>query len=90
MSDSDPTPPPLPDRPPPTHPHSAASRPTGCLTAFLVVMGVILLLPGLCTLVLSGGRPFTDQMGSQIATITFTIGFFGIALIWLALSRRRR
>lgn len=86
MSDSDRTPPQTLDRPPP----GAPPRPTGCLTAFLVVVGVILLLPGLCTLVLSGGRPFTDALGSQIATITFTIGFFGIALIWLALSRRRR
>jgi hypothetical protein len=29
-------------------------------------------------------------LGSQIATITLTIGFFGILLIWLAFSRRRR
>lgn len=86
MPDTDLTP----VQPPAARPDGAAPRPTGCLTAFLVVMGVILLLPGLCTLVLSNGRPFTDALGSQIATITFTIGFFGIALIWLALSRRRR
>jgi hypothetical protein len=90
MNDTDPTPPQTPDRPPPAHPNGTPSRPTGCLTAFLVSVGVILLLPGLCTLVVSGGRPFTDGPGSEIATITFTIGFFGIALIWLALSRRRR
>jgi hypothetical protein len=90
MSNTDPTPPETPDQRPPAQPDSVPPRPTGCLTAFLVLVGVILLLPGLCTLVMSGGRPFTDALGSQIATITFTIGFFGIVLIWLALSRRRR
>jgi hypothetical protein len=90
MSDTNPPLPQPPDQPRAPRSDGATPRPTGCLTAFLVFAGVILLLPGLCTLVLSNGRPFTDEIGSQIATITFTIGFFGIALIWWALSRRRR
>ena len=90
MNDGDPTPPPIPHQPPATRPDGTAPRPTGCLTAFLVVLGVILLLPGLCTLIMSNGRPFTDSLGSEIATVTFTIGFFGFVLIAVALSRPRR
>jgi hypothetical protein len=70
------------DIPPPRH---------GCLTALMVLAGVIFLLPGLCTIIFataSGGR-LSDPLFGLIAIITFAVGFGGIVLIRLALRGRR-
>jgi hypothetical protein len=65
------------DRPPLPPPPSQSS---GCAAAVLVILGLILLLPGLCTLIISNGQ--ISQVAS-IAVITFTIGFVGLILIVL-------
>jgi len=67
------------DIPPPRH---------GCLTALMVLVGIIFLLPGVCTLVFSGGD-LRDPMMSTIALVTFVVFMGGIALIWLALRGQR-
>ena len=85
MSD---TPPPV--LPPVPTPGQARS---GCLTALMVLFGVIMLLPGLCAL-LFGGISISDsgRIDSGIAPLVFlglVIGIGGVALIWAAIARRR-
>jgi len=85
LSDPDsPTPPAAPE--PPRIPAPVATPPprNGCLTAFMVLVGVILLLPGVCTLAFLGGASHDPTMG-LIALITFLIALGGIALIVFAL-----
>lgn len=57
---------------------------SGCATAALVVFGLILLLPGLCTIIVSNGQL---AKFSPITEITFTIGFVGLIVIVLGLRR---
>ncbi|RTM12771.1 MAG: hypothetical protein EKK33_14865 [Bradyrhizobiaceae bacterium] len=85
MSD---TPPPV--LPPAPTPGQARS---GCLTAFMVISGVILLLPGLCAL-LFGGISISEggRIGSDIAPLVFlglVVGIGGGALIWAAIKGRK-
>ena len=61
----------------------------GCLTAFLVLAGVVLLLPGLCTMAFFRGG-LSDPSMSLIALITFLVSLGGIALIVFALRRTGR
>ncbi|AWM04340.1 hypothetical protein [Bradyrhizobium amphicarpaeae] len=84
---SDTPPPVLPPLPTPDHARS------GCLTAFMVIAGVILLLPGLCALVF-GGISVSDsgQIASDIAPFVFlglVVGIGGVALIWAAIKGRK-
>jgi hypothetical protein len=77
------------DRPSPPLPPQQRS---GCATAFMVVVGVILLLPGLCALVfgvaaLTGGSVPSD-MTSFIA-LGLLAGFAGVMLIWAAIRGSR-
>jgi hypothetical protein len=69
--------------PPPAPPPVPPPPRSGCLTALMVLMGVILLLPGLCTLAF-----FPDQ--GIAVTISFIVISGGILLIWLALRGPRR
>jgi hypothetical protein len=71
------------DVPPPAPPRQRS----GCLTAFLVVSGLILLLPGLCTVILFNGH-VGEADAIAITEITFTIGFVGLILILVAVVRR--
>ena len=84
-----PPPPATPEPPPIPAPTAAAPPRNGCLTAFLVLVGVVLLLPGLCTMVFLGGG-YSDPTMSLIALVTFLIALGGIVLIVLALRRPAR
>ncbi|MEZ2145763.1 MULTISPECIES: hypothetical protein [Bradyrhizobium] len=84
---SDTPPPVLPPVPTPVEPRS------GCLTAFMVISGVILLLPGLCAL-LFGGASVIDggKIDSDIAPLVFlglVVGIGGVVLIWAAIRGRK-
>ncbi|PDT89595.1 hypothetical protein CO669_15055 [Bradyrhizobium sp. Y36] len=73
--------------PPPPVPRS------GCLTAFMAISGIILLLPGLCAL-LFGGISISDggKIDSDIAPLIFlglVVGIGGVALIWAAIKGRK-
>ena len=76
--------PPPPATPPPPPPPQERS---GCATAFMLVAGIILLVPGaLCAVVLStsnfrGDDPFTAG--------SFALGAGGVVLILYALLRKR-
>jgi hypothetical protein len=64
----------------------------GCLTALMVLVGVLFLLPGLCTLFFSGNGVgvFSDPVFGMVAMATLAVGIGGIVLIWLALRGQRR
>ncbi|MBR0934986.1 hypothetical protein [Bradyrhizobium jicamae] len=73
------------DQPPPTNPQEPRQR-SGCVTAIMLTLGIILLLPGLMCAVLivaagdSGRDPFTP--------VVMFIALGGVALIVWALSRK--
>jgi len=64
----------------------------GCLTALMIVIGIVLLLPGVCAVLIIG---FDPQNGfGDPTTLSACLGFFaisagGIALIWAAVRRPR-
>ncbi|MBR0824977.1 hypothetical protein JQ596_05480 [Bradyrhizobium manausense] len=85
MSD---TPPPV--LPPVPTPDRARS---GCLTALMVIFGIIMLLPGLCALLFGGMSVFEGgRIDTDIAPLVFlglVVGAVGVALIWAAIRGRR-
>jgi hypothetical protein len=80
MSDGEPLPK-IPIWPPPQR--------NGCLTAFMVILGVILLLPAMCTLIFAKADLFSDPSVAKLAAVIFAVGFGGIVLICLALRSPR-
>lgn len=83
------------ERPPIVQPPPAASPPppgppperSGCATAFMLVAGIILLVPGvLCAILLSGFKSRGDDIFS---TVSFSLGAGGVILILYALLRKR-
>jgi hypothetical protein len=81
----EPTVPPL-GPPPPPPPRN------GCLTAIMVLVGLVLLLPGLCAVIfgvgsLTHGRP--DPGLAPFIAIGLLVGFGGIMLLWWAGRGRR-
>jgi hypothetical protein len=71
--------------PPPSPPRS------GGLTVFLVAIGAVLLLPGICALGFASADRgmLTDPTGLLIVIICLAITVGGIALIWFALRQPR-
>jgi hypothetical protein len=64
------------------------------VTALLILIGVILLLPGLCSVILTGimltnGGPGSDTEFLPVLIICFLIGVGGVALIVFAIRRKR-
>jgi len=71
---------------PPTNPRN------GCLQAFLILVGAILLLPGVCGIILvtiDWHELATDQGALLITTGLLALGVCGIVMIWVAVRRRR-
>ena len=84
MSERPPVVPPPPDSPPAARPSSERS---GCATAFMIIAGIILLIPGvLCTILLSGFKERGDDIFSNVS---FALGGCGVILIFYALMRKR-
>ena len=87
MSDDPPPAEPPPPQPVPSSPAKPPPQRDGCATAFMLVVGIILLLPGvLCAILLSafksgGSDPFTGA--------SFLLAALGIALIVYAVQRKR-
>jgi uncharacterized membrane protein HdeD (DUF308 family) len=65
---------------------------SGCATAVMVILGIILLLPGLCALffgaVAISGRSFPSDIVSFMV-MGILSGFVGVILIRLAIRGRR-
>ncbi|PJG53833.1 hypothetical protein CVM73_17380 [Bradyrhizobium forestalis] len=83
------------DTPPPVLPPlpTPGQARSGCLTALMVVAGIIMLLPGLCAL-LFGGISISEggKIDSDIAPLVFlglVVGIGGAVLIWAAIKGRK-
>jgi hypothetical protein len=66
---------------------------SGCLTAFMVIVGVVLLLPGLCALVFGAGSLFSTSNDSGFTPFILfglLVGFGGVMMIRAALRGPRR
>jgi hypothetical protein len=74
--------PPLPRPPPPPPRH-------GCLTAIMVLVGLVLLLPGVCAVGALSQPHLVDPAVLPIVVIGLLVGFGGLMLIWSALRERR-
>jgi len=82
-------PPVVPDQPPPASPPPPGPPPerSGCAPAFMLVAGIILLVPGvLCAILLSGFKSRGDDIFS---TVSFSLAAGGVILILYALLRKR-
>jgi hypothetical protein len=83
MSES--LPPEIPPGPPSRLPREESN---GCLTAILIVIGIILLLPGLCSLIFVFGGLVKSAEDVQFVALLMMIGAAGVALIWWAIRGR--
>jgi hypothetical protein len=64
----------------------------GCMIALMVVIGVILLLPGLCAIIFGGMMVSQGRVESSVmpfVVVGLTVGLFGVLLIWAAFRRPR-
>lgn len=77
---------PLPGQPPPVPPPPQRGL-GGCAMVFLVLIGVVLLLPGLCSLVSMGMFGAGGGLG-LIYLLTFAVAAGGIVLIRYAVRNR--
>ena len=81
------------EAPPPTpSPPPAAPPRNGCLTAFMVIVGIVLLLPGLCAIVFGVGNlgsPRPDPMITLLVLIGLAVGAGGVLLIRSAIRGPR-
>jgi hypothetical protein len=83
MSDVPPKIPPLP---------AASSALSGCLTALMVLVGIVLLLPGLCAVIFGGmalTQPHFDPGLMPFVIVGLLVGFGGVMLIRAAIRGRR-
>lgn len=77
---------PLHETPPPVPPPKRGMG--GCAMVFLVLIGVVLLLPGLCSLIAMGAFGGGDGALILIYLLTFGVAAGGIALIRFAVRNR--
>jgi len=90
MSTNPEAPPPPPPEPPRLPPPQQRS---GCLVAFMIVTGLILLLPGLCAIgfgfaeLTSSG---SDPVVNLLVLIGLVLGGIGVGMIWSAIRGRHR
>ena len=92
MSDAE-SPPPTPDLPSVPPPAGMPPPRSGCLTAFMVIVGVVLLLPGLCALVFGAGSLFSPSYDSGFTPFILfglLVGFGGVMLIRAGIRGPRR
>ncbi len=82
-----------PPQPPPGPPPAPRTKRSGWLTAIMVILGAIMLLPGLCALLFGGVSLIGDgRIESGIAPLVFlglVVGIFGIVLITAAIQGRK-
>ncbi|MCC8982259.1 hypothetical protein [Bradyrhizobium acaciae] len=86
---SETNPPPVP--PAPAQPPALPAPRSGCATAFMVVFGLVLLLPGLCALLFGIGSLTNSSLEPGLLFLTLLgllVGFAGIMLIRAAIKGR--
>jgi len=76
---------------PPVLPPAAPRPParSGCLTALMVIVGVIMLLPGVCAVFMVFAGVATSASDLQFAAGSVMVACIGVAVIWAALRSRR-
>lgn len=65
---------------------------SGCATAFMVIIGIILLLPGLCALIFAGASVVERSFPSDILSfimVGLLAGFAGVMMIRAAIRGPR-
>ena len=65
---------------------------SGCMTAFMILVGIVLLLPGVCVLVIAGEAPNQVQLQAGLIPFFVTVflaGLGGVVLIWKAIAGPR-
>jgi len=80
------------ESPSPSRPPTPPSQRNGCLQALAILVGIVLLLPGLCAIILAGLDPHEMMVdpGWLLGILgMLAIGAGGVALIWWALRRPR-
>jgi hypothetical protein len=75
-----------PERPPPALPPEQRD---GCVTALMVIIGIILLLPGACSLFFIFGGLVKNAEDVQFVAILLMLGAGGVALLWFAIRGNR-
>lgn len=83
FADLPPTRPTPPDRPP-----GPPSR-DGCLTVFMIIIGVILLLPGVCALIFAFA-PHYDSFFTPFVVLGLIVSMFGVVMIRAAIRGPKR
>jgi len=64
----------------------------GCVTALMSVVGIVMLLPGICAIILAGLDPHEMMVDPNVMLALLgmlAIGAGGVALIWWAVRRRK-
>ena len=90
---SDTGPPPAAPAPPsvPLPPSAPPPRRSGWLTAFMIIIGVILLLPGICALIFgAGSMSHPDPVVTTLVLLGLALGAGGVWLIAAASRGPRR
>lgn len=65
---------------------------SGCATAFMVIVGIILLLPGLCAILFAGASAVQRSFPSDIMpfiVVGLLVGFVGVMMIRAAIRGPR-
>jgi hypothetical protein len=83
----------VPETPPPAPPQlPPPAQRSGCLTAFMVIAGLIMLLPGLCAIIFGVGSLTGSGMEPIVTVLVMLglfVGFLGIMLIRAAVKSPR-
>jgi hypothetical protein len=87
---SETNPPPIPPAPPePPYQYVPPSQRSGCATAFMVLFGLILLLPGLCAILFGVGAISSSSPDPALLFLVLLgllVGFAGVMLIRAAIK----
>ena len=74
---------------PPVVPPPPPQQRSGCATALMIVAGIILLLPGLCSLFFVYAGVATSTSDLQFVGLCVIVACVGAGLIWWAIRGRR-
>ena len=83
---------PPPEIPPALSPRRPPAQRNGCLTAIMVIAGLIMLLPGLCAIIFGVGSLTGSSMDPTVMTLVLLglfVGFLGIMLMRAAVKGPR-
>jgi len=79
-------------QPPPSSipPTPQPNQRNGCLQALAIIVGIVLLLPGLCAIILLGAGPRIAREDVLFLLLMLAISAGGVVLIWSAVRGPRQ